>query len=152
MVFLPIASNAAFTTGLVCYPVVIAHNSEVQPVLDAPINGVLMEDRMRRLEANPQRAASLAKARSRLGKWLTSEPEATATSRLAGLRLRAGLSQAQLAATLGTSQPTIARMERGTGNHTMDVLRAWAKALGVTQNELFDAFDTVASHNSESSE
>lgn len=47
------------------------------------------------------------------------------------LRLRAGLSQAQLAVRVGTSQSHIARIERGTNDPTTDVILRISAALGV---------------------
>ncbi len=48
------------------------------------------------------------------------------------MRVAAGLTQAELAAKIETSQPTIARLERGQGTHTpqWDTLRRIAIALG----------------------
>jgi transcriptional regulator with XRE-family HTH domain len=49
-----------------------------------------------------------------------------------GMRLAAGLSQQDLARKIGTSQPAIARLERGQGPHTpqWETLRRIAIALG----------------------
>lgn len=144
VVFLSTESAENYTTVYACIPFVVVHNNSVEVLMpEGWHGGVPIRDRMRRLEANPKRAASLARARTRLGTWLGNEPDAPASSRLAALRLRAGLSQAQLAEALGTSQPSVARMEKGTGNHTMDVIRAWAKALNVTPNDLFEAFEAI---------
>lgn len=120
---------------------VIVHNNTVESVTPDVGHGVHIRDRMKRLEADPRRAESLKRARARLGGWIANEPSAPPSSRLAALRLKTGMSQQQLADALGTSQSAVARMEKGNGNHTMDVVRAWAKALGVTPNDLFDAFE-----------
>src|SRR5437763_11733669 len=49
-----------------------------------------------------------------------------------GMRMGAGLTQAQLATRIGTSQPTIARLEKGLDVRTprWDTLRRIARALG----------------------
>lgn len=143
VVFLSTERTENYTTGYACVPFVFVHNNDVEVLMPEPRHGVAIRDRMRRLEVNPKRVAALARARQRLGTWLSNEPEAPASSRLAALRLRAGLSQAQLAEALGTSQPTVARMEKGEGNHTMSKIRTWAKALNVTPNDLFEAFDAT---------
>lgn len=52
------------------------------------------------------------------------------------LRLRAGLSQAELAARIGTRQPHIARLERGVDNMHLDTCRRLCAALQVDMNTL----------------
>lgn len=49
---------------------------------------------------------------------------------IARLRIEAGLSQAQLAALVGTKQPSIARLERGQQQPTIEFLRKLGAALG----------------------
>lgn len=55
------------------------------------------------------------------------------------LRLGKGWSQAQLASEMGTSQPHIARIERGTENVAIETCRRLAKALGVDMNSIDSA-------------
>lgn len=55
---------------------------------------------------------------------------------LRSLRLKAGLSQRELAERIGTSQPNIARMEKSPGDVTLGTLRRLAAALGVDLNTL----------------
>jgi DNA-binding XRE family transcriptional regulator len=50
---------------------------------------------------------------------------------IARLRIERGLTQAQLAALVGTKQPSIARFERGDSEPTLAFLRKLAEALGV---------------------
>lgn len=50
---------------------------------------------------------------------------------IARLRIERGLTQAQLAALVGTKQPSIARFERGESQPTLAFLRKLAEALGV---------------------
>jgi len=143
VVFLHTGSSGNVTTGYACYPVLIVHNSQIASFTPARVHGTPMSQRRAHLEANPARAAGLARARARLGKWMDAEPELQSTSKLSALRLKAGLSQAQLATALGTSQPNVARMEKGTGNYTLEVMRDWSNALGVSLIELIEAIDAV---------
>lgn len=55
------------------------------------------------------------------------------------LRLRKGLSQAQLAATIGTKQPHVARIEGGSADLRLDTCRRIARALGIDLNALDEA-------------
>jgi DNA-binding XRE family transcriptional regulator len=50
---------------------------------------------------------------------------------IARLRIERGLTQAQLAALVGTKQPSIARFERGDSEPMLAFLRKLAEALGV---------------------
>lgn len=49
---------------------------------------------------------------------------------IARLRIEAGLTQAQLAELVGTKQPSIARLERGQTQPTIEFLRRLGAALG----------------------
>lgn len=62
-------------------------------------------------------------------------------SSLAALRLRRGLSQAQIAKAVGTSQPRLSMWERGTEVPTVDSLRKLKAALAVSYDELMKALD-----------
>lgn len=55
------------------------------------------------------------------------------------LRLKAGLSQRELAERIGTSQPNVARLEKAPGDPTLGTLRRLADALGVDFNTLIRA-------------
>jgi ribosome-binding protein aMBF1 (putative translation factor) len=55
------------------------------------------------------------------------------------LRLRKGWSQARLAEELATSQPHVARIERGTENLTIGTCRKLSSALGIDLNTLDQA-------------
>jgi ribosome-binding protein aMBF1 (putative translation factor) len=57
-------------------------------------------------------------------------PEFEFSAELAKARLRAGLSQAELAARMGTSQSTIARLESGQTLPSTKTLLRFAKATG----------------------
>jgi transcriptional regulator with XRE-family HTH domain len=49
---------------------------------------------------------------------------------IARLRIEAGFTQAQLAELVGTTQPSIARLERGQSQPTIEFLRRLGAALG----------------------
>lgn len=51
---------------------------------------------------------------------------------LTAARERAGLTQAEVAAAVGTTQSTIARLEGGKSNPTVATLRKYAAAVGLT--------------------
>lgn len=53
-------------------------------------------------------------------------------SMLIEARVKAELSQAELAERMGTSQSTIARLESGTAKPSLSTLRRFAKATGMT--------------------
>jgi DNA-binding XRE family transcriptional regulator len=58
------------------------------------------------------------------------EPEFAIARELIAARTRAGLSQAELAERMGTSQSTIARLESGSTLPSMRTLTRYAKATG----------------------
>jgi ribosome-binding protein aMBF1 (putative translation factor) len=64
--------------------------------------------------------------------WEDGQAEADFCYAVIAARLAAGLSQTELAARLGTSQATIARLEAGTYRPRVETLRKLAAALGVT--------------------
>lgn len=78
----------------------------------------------------PERAARLAAMRERVGNTLADQANAKPLG-LAGLRLRAGLSQQQLAERLGTQQPSVARWERDPSTMLVLTMRRMAEVLGV---------------------
>lgn len=90
-------------------------------------------------EADPRKAAALARAREKLADRLgRARGEATAAT-LAQLRLQKGLSQTRLAEILGLKQPYVARVERGEENLTMSTMENFAAALGVAPPEFLAA-------------
>lgn len=58
------------------------------------------------------------------------EPKYRLISQLIGIRIKKGLTQKELAKTLGTKQSAIARLESGNYNPTLEFLQKTAKALG----------------------
>lgn len=86
---------------------------------------------------HPALKKHLAEARMRGAKTLFAEEKG-----LRALRLRAGLSQADLAVACGTTQPYIARYESGSTVPLLTSAKKMAAVLGCSLDELTDAFDT----------
>jgi DNA-binding Xre family transcriptional regulator len=91
-----------------------------------------VRDLVGRAEGNASRKATLAQAR----KDLANDPSIENT--LSALRLRLGLSQADLADICGTSQPHIARVEAGDDVRISTLLKL-SSALGVAPGVAFEA-------------
>lgn len=81
------------------------------------------------------RKVALEEARLRLAAAISS----TQADTIKSYRLKKGWSQAQLAAAIGTSQPHIARIERGTENLLVDTCRRLGEALGIDMNTIDSA-------------
>jgi ribosome-binding protein aMBF1 (putative translation factor) len=92
-----------------------------------------------RRNRDPAHAARMAAVTKKLGHAL----EATYGKRtgLLALRMKAGLSQTELARRMDTHQPGIARWERAPTTMSVQNIKAMAAALGVTSGEVFTAID-----------
>lgn len=90
-----------------------------------------------RRNRDPAHAARMSAATKKLGQAL----EATYGKRtgLMALRMKAGLSQTELAQRMGTHQPSIARWERAPMTMSGQNMAAMATALEVTAREVFTA-------------
>lgn len=90
-----------------------------------------------RRSRDPVRAARLATSRKKLGQAL----EATHGQRtgLVALRMKAGLSQTELAQRMQTQQPSVARWERSPKTMSVQIIESMAAALGVVAVEVFSA-------------
>ncbi|WP_178113204.1 MULTISPECIES: helix-turn-helix transcriptional regulator [unclassified Pseudomonas] len=98
---------------------------------------------MERLERDPAHAKGLSEARSSVADALYPDDGIT----LKILRLKAGLTQTQLAAALETSQPHIARMEAGRQEPVMSTCRKLSKTLGVSLDIISSALERQAEIN-----
>ncbi|ENO90435.1 helix-turn-helix transcriptional regulator [Thauera linaloolentis] len=78
------------------------------------------------LEQNPGRARALVRARQRLAETLFTE------TTLSALRLRKGMSQAELARRIGSSQSRLSRIEAGLDDPRRSTLLKLSEALGET--------------------
>ncbi len=85
-------------------------------------------------EEDPDRKAALAEARALLADACYAEEKT-----IAAMRLKKGLSQAQLAKLVGTSQPHIARIEGGVTEPLASTVKRLAEALGCTVQNVIDA-------------
>ena len=86
-------------------------------------------------EQDPQGRAELEAGR----RWVADQFYGEDGETLRTLRLARGWSQARLAELIATSQPHIARIERGTENLTIETCRKIAGALGIDLNRLDEA-------------
>lgn len=98
-------------------------------------NSVSVDTLVREVEADARKAAYMQQARKRLADTLYADE----TETLSALRLAAGLSQAQLAEKASTSQPHIARIERGQTDPGTDLIARIAAALGVDDMRVYRA-------------
>jgi ribosome-binding protein aMBF1 (putative translation factor) len=87
------------------------------------------------MEADPDMAGRMAEARKNMAATVYGSEPIT----LSALRLAAGLSQAQLAKKAQTSQPHIAKIERGQNDPSTDVIARIAQALGIDEVLAFQA-------------
>lgn len=99
-----------------------------------PARARSLEAVVSKYEADPERATLIADARSVLASEIYPDEQGT----LAVLRLRAGMSQAQLAAKAETSQSHIARIEGGQNDPSTDVVVRIAHALGLDARQAFE--------------
>ena len=88
------------------------------------------------LEKDPESRGLIAQGRQ----WISRELYEDQPRSLKYLRLAKGLSQAQLASLVGTSQSHIARLESGTTEPQVSTVLKLADALAMEANELFLAF------------
>lgn len=90
-----------------------------------------------RRSRDPVHAARLVTSRKKLGQAL----EATHGKRagLVALRMKAGLSQTELARRMQTQQPSVARWERSPKTMSVQIIESMAVALGVGATEVFSA-------------
>ncbi len=99
------------------------------------LNTTSLASLLNEFEAEPEMSAHLAEARRGLSVDLyADEPET-----LSAMRLAAGLSQAQLAIRAQTTQPYIARIERGQADPGTDMIARIAGALGAEADLAFRA-------------
>jgi transcriptional regulator with XRE-family HTH domain len=61
-------------------------------------------------------------------------------------RKQAGRTQAELTAAVGVNQPTLSKIERGVSGASLDQLRRYAEAVGLTAGEVLGQADRVAKH------
>jgi DNA-binding transcriptional regulator YiaG len=112
----------------------------VEQVIHAPIPAGYTEigEVVQKSEANPRRAEALARARKRLASQFE-ETEQKIT--LSSLRLRSGLSQAQVADLLGNSQSSYSMIESGKRSDIFhSTFERLVEIFGVSRDQLAEAF------------
>lgn len=92
-----------------------------------------------RRSRDPLRAVRLAKARQKLGHALDASHGLRAG--LVALRMKAGLSQTELAQRMRTQQPSVARWERSPETMSFSTMEELAQALGIKTLEVCVAID-----------
>ena len=99
------------------------------------LHTISLDSLVSEFESDSEMAEHMVKARRDMAATLyADEPET-----LSALRLAAGLSQAQLAARAHTTQPHIARIERGQTDPGTDIIARIAQALGADEAHTFRA-------------
>jgi len=66
------------------------------------------------------------------------DEEFTLVAAMIEARARAGISQGEIAERMQTSQPTVARLESGQGNPSLNTLRRYAMATGTRLKIVFE--------------
>lgn len=109
---------------------------EFSPPRALPLeNTVSLDSLLAEFETDLETADEMTLARKNLASEMYSDEPET----LCALRLGAGLSQAQLAKLVETSQPHIARIEKGVTDPGTDIISRIALALGVDEVRAFRA-------------
>lgn len=129
LIGIPSSPAASGTAEIIC--------REFSPARPIPLaHTVSLESLMQEFEGDITMAGHLSEARRNLANALYPGDESRT---LASLRLNAGLSQAQLAVGAGTTQPYIARIERGQSDPSTEMVSRIARALGQSEEETFRA-------------
>jgi DNA-binding XRE family transcriptional regulator len=128
-------SPATRPSGVVHY-LVLSPKDEPVPEGYTTIDDIVAE-----FERDPAMREELLDAR----RWVADTVLAGHPVTLRTLRLRKGLSQAQLAEAIGTQQPHIARIERGQADVRLETCRRIAQVLGVDLNTLDQALQAETS-------
>lgn len=115
--------------------------AEFMPVQRHPEGQISMSDLIESLcNDDPELSGHIASAR----KWAAGEFYGSEKT-LKAFRLRAGLSQKDLAQLIDTSQPHIAKIEAGKADPQYSTMVKLSNALGVDLNELGEALKNAAS-------
>jgi DNA-binding XRE family transcriptional regulator len=109
---------------------------------DAPVppGYTTIDELIAEFERDPEAKEELRRGRQ----WLARTVYRDQPQSLRVLRLRRGMSQAQLAEAIGTQQPHIARIERGHADVRLETCRRIAQVLGVDLNTLDQALRSEA--------
>lgn len=99
----------------------------------APAGALDIDDLIAEFEQDSGAAAAIQAGRQ----WVADEFYKDEPTSIRALRLKKGLSQAQLASAIGTSQSHVARIERGTEDLRASTIARLAAPLGLQPEELF---------------
>lgn len=125
-------------------PVILKFNLPVHRS-DAATQHTAYDAFMAELDADPVHAAGFEEART----WVAESFYADEGVTVRTIRLRAGMTQKQLAAAIETSQPQIAKIESGRHDPVISTCRRLSAALGVSLDVLSDALERQAALNSQ---
>jgi ribosome-binding protein aMBF1 (putative translation factor) len=103
--------------------------------VETPANHTAIGELVAQWDKDATRKAAMEEAR----RWAAQTIHGDEGETVRTLRLRKGWSQAKLAEALNTSQPHVARIERGTENVSIDTCRRLSTALSVDMNTLDQA-------------
>lgn len=131
-----LGANSHVRTQAKSCPVFVFSTFQPRPAI--PEKGLSIEAFVDRWATDPVRRGALATARGRLARKTGRQDEIS----LRALRLRAGLSQSDVARAISTSQSHIARIEGGTLEPTMDTCRRLARVLDVDLNTIDQALQS----------
>jgi DNA-binding XRE family transcriptional regulator len=119
---------------------VFAFTAPVTPEEPIPPGYKTIDEIVAKYERDPAMQKELRAGR----RWVADTVLAGKPVTMRILRLRKGLSQAQLAEAIGTQQPHIARIENGQADMRLETCRRIAQALGVDLNTLDQALRSEA--------
>jgi DNA-binding XRE family transcriptional regulator len=130
---IPISSGGVPSSGVACHVLYAEYPAWSRPHVDHP--DVLSVETVITSSIAKGRGPALEAARKRLAARIASDPQT-----LRELRLARGLSQADLAKLMKTSQPHIARLESGREEPTLRTLRRLADSLRTDVSKIASAF------------
>jgi ribosome-binding protein aMBF1 (putative translation factor) len=116
-------------------PCVVFQIEDRLPKIETPVNHKTIDQLVDKWSEDEKRLQALEQARL----WVAEKLHGEDGDTIRTFRLRKGWSQARLATELSTSQPHIARIERGTENLPIETCRRLCLALDIDMNTLDQA-------------
>lgn len=150
-----IGAKDGYVTGVHGFAFVMRVNGEIQPdsvYSTSPVSGVpegytSAQNRSTRLARDERKSAAIARARQRMGDWY--EQAQIDGKGLVALRLKAGLSQTELAKRLNMQQPNLSRLEKGLVDPKLSTIKELAIVLGLDLGVVANAVSSMNSSNEE---
>lgn len=112
--------------------VVFQIEDRLRPKIETPAHHKTIDQLVDKWSKDEKRREAMEQAR----RWVADKFHGEDGDTVRTLRLKKGWSQAQLAAELSTSQPHIARIERGTENLAIETCRKLCSVLDIDMNTL----------------